>query len=309
MRCFTRHEFALHYAAIIYGSQHVIIKLILNKNPYSILISTVRFSLSSICSMIVLYSCKKCTPVNNETISLFPNSHSTDSKIFFKGIELGLYTFGGFALQTLGLKYTTATRSAYLLYLNVKIVPILKYIFCKKIYPYRVWISVFFAALGTMILALDDHSTGGRLNIGDVLSFSSAIVSSCFIIRADNDLCDHDLLKLNTFTLTSTSLYFFVVSCFTYEIYHVELMTSSCLWIYMSYIILIVTCLGQYLQFYGQTHISPEKSALIFALDPVYNMIFSFIILEESFTIQGIIGILFILIGVITNHCDYSIAI
>ena len=36
-------------------------------------------------------------------------------------MELGLYTFLGFGLQAIGLETTTASRSAFLLYLNVKI--------------------------------------------------------------------------------------------------------------------------------------------------------------------------------------------
>ena len=40
------------------------------------------------------------------------------------GAELGFWSFLGFALQAVGLETTSATRSAFLLYLNVKLVPL-----------------------------------------------------------------------------------------------------------------------------------------------------------------------------------------
>ena len=46
-----------------------------------------------------------------------------DATTWRDGLELGAWGFLGFACQTVGLETTTACRSAFLLYLNVKLVP------------------------------------------------------------------------------------------------------------------------------------------------------------------------------------------
>jgi hypothetical protein len=48
-------------------------------------------------------------------------SKSNRAALLRGGIELGLYTFLGFGFQAIGLETTTASRSAFLLYLNVKV--------------------------------------------------------------------------------------------------------------------------------------------------------------------------------------------
>lgn len=294
-----RYHLALHIAAIIFGSQHVVTKVILQDLPYPIFLNVIRFSLSLIFCVTSLFINYMCAILDNENENeeLIPNSRNHD--IFYKGLELGIYTFGGFFLQTIGLKYTTASRSAYLLYLNVKFVPIFNYIIYRKVYSKNTWLSVFFAMSGTLVLALDEASSGGPLNLGDILSMMSAIVSSLYIIRAETHFSKYLLMKLNTYTLLSTSIYFIIVySLQRNEIpeFHNFDSKITCLLLYLSF---VVTFLGQYLQFYGQTYISSEKSALIFALDPVYNVIFSFIVLNEHFTKQGVTGIVMILIGVL----------
>lgn len=55
----------------------------------------------------------------------------------------------------------------------------------------------------------------------------------------------------------------------------------------ISYLSLIVTCVGQYLQIYGQTHIDSDRATLIFSLDPVYSVIFSYIIIDERPALLG----------------------
>jgi drug/metabolite transporter (DMT)-like permease len=78
------------------------------------------------------------------------------------GAELGIYTFLGFAFQAIGLETTTASRSAFLLYLNVKLVPFFAAIFLKRKIEASTWISALFAVVGTSLLSTD----GGPLNVG-----------------------------------------------------------------------------------------------------------------------------------------------
>ena len=57
------------------------------------------------------------------------------------GAELGCWMFAGFALQAVGLQLTSASRSAFLLYLNVKLVPVLAFLLYGRQIAARTWAS------------------------------------------------------------------------------------------------------------------------------------------------------------------------
>jgi drug/metabolite transporter (DMT)-like permease len=69
-------------------------------------------------------------------------------------VELGLYTFLGFSLQAVGLETTTAARSAFLLYLNVKMVPFLAYALYGRSISTTTWTSALLALTGELLLKL-----------------------------------------------------------------------------------------------------------------------------------------------------------
>ena len=107
-----------------------------------------------------------------------------DEETWRWGAELGVWSFLGFALQTVGLETTTATRSAFLLYLNVKFVPLLELANGKTL-PRGTWLSAFAALSGTLLLAADSDTINGSWAPGDTLSVLAALASACFIIRLE----------------------------------------------------------------------------------------------------------------------------
>merc|ERR1719507_1867549 len=75
------------------------------------------------------------------------------------GAELAVWLFLGFSLQSLGLLYTTAQRSALLLYLNVKLVPFLAVVVFGRRIPLSAWLLAAAALAGTGLVA-GDGATG-----------------------------------------------------------------------------------------------------------------------------------------------------
>lgn len=104
-----------------------------------------------------------------------------DAETIKAGSELGLYTFLGFAFQSIGLATTTASRSAFLLYLNVKIVPFLAAVIYKRTISPVTWTSAFLALAGTALLSTD----GGWPNTGDLWCIGAAVASALYILRLE----------------------------------------------------------------------------------------------------------------------------
>jgi drug/metabolite transporter (DMT)-like permease len=107
---------------------------------------------------------------------------SADAKPWIAaGAEMGLWTFLGFALQSVGLQYTSVGRSAFLLYLNVKLVPVFAFLLLGRKSGWSVWTSAAAAVIGTALLCGD----GSPPNIGDAYSLAAAAASAMYILRLE----------------------------------------------------------------------------------------------------------------------------
>ena len=65
------------------------------------------------------------------------------------------------------------------------------------------------------------------------------------------------------------------------------------------YLGFIATGICNFLQTLGQRVVAAEKAAIVYSLDPVYGAFFSNLFLGETLGMQGIAGIVFVLLGVL----------
>ena len=191
--------FLLNFVAVLWGSQHVVIKSSLDNFPATSVVNFWRFASSSVLflpalidvirrgrgggigiggvavkkdklnqsnqkapSTLKISSTSSISSVNEQSDEI-TESDSLKASVVAAGVELGLYTFLGFALQAVGLETTTASRSAFLLYLNVKFVPFLAAGLLKRKITPTTWISASLALGGTCLLSFD----GSPPNVGD----------------------------------------------------------------------------------------------------------------------------------------------
>lgn len=178
--------FLLNFVAILWGTQHCVIKSALDSYPSSSILNFWRFSLSTLLFM----------------PSLIDSMKIKDSKEWKAGAELGLYTFLGFGFQAIGLETTTAARSAFLLYLNVKLVPFLGALVFKREIKPLTWVSAFLAFGGTCLLSTD----GGPINIGDFWCIGAAVVSALFILRLEKFSQENNASRLNSISFFSVAV-------------------------------------------------------------------------------------------------------
>eukprot|EP00741_Cyanophora_paradoxa_P006617 tig00001027_g6402.t1 len=255
----------LNVAAVIWGSQHAVIKdAVETVSPG--LLNLCRFGLAA---------------------ATFLPFLPRDAATWRAGGELGLYMFGGFVLQSIGLQMTTASRSAFLLYLNVKFVPILGALLFGRRIGLEVWASAAVALSGTLLLAYD----GLPPNEGDAWSVLAALVSALFILRLEGFAARHEAAPLNAASLWTTvalSAGYVAAMEGVPNLADVEGLWDQAAPI--AFLGLVVTALSNFIQTVGQRYVSAEKASLIFALDPVYGAVFSYFILGETLGPRGLAG-------------------
>lgn len=238
------------------------------------------------------------------------------------GAEMGFWMFLGFAFQAVGLGSTTAQRSGFLLYLNVKFVPFLARILLGREISGSTWISALTAFTGTALLAYGSGSGGNGgaysfdLNAGDLWSIAAAAASAMFILRLERASSEvADAAQLNSACLWMVTLLAAVWTVggqaavgggeASVTDFHPWADVSSIIYqhpLEMIYLSGVTTAFANWIQAKAQRDISAERASVIYAMDPVYGAAFSYLLLGETLGgVPGWIGAGLITVAAATN--------
>ncbi|MGO9482029.1 MAG: DMT family transporter [Candidatus Kryptoniota bacterium] len=221
---------------------------------------------------------------------------SMDKSTLIDGVSLGVLLMIGFAFQTIGLKYTTSSKSAFITGLLVAFTPIAQAIIEKKLPSRGNWIGVGLVAIGLFLLT----SPGGQsFNIGDLLTFFCAISYAIYIVYLDIFSKKHDVSKLTLLQLSVTSLLSVSVAPFleTMEVHF----TSGLIWALL-YTSIFATVFATYLQTKYQRDTTPVRAAIIFSMEPVLANVIAFFAFGEFLGYIGAIGGALIIAGLLTSE-------
>ena len=141
---------ALNCCTVLWGTQHAVIKGLVVVSPLPSLVNAIRFSVAAFVTTAVRTLLLTCgmlpsTPVERPGVC----------GLLVGAAELAVWQTLGFTLQLVGLNWTTASRSAFLLYLNAFFVPIVATVIGEQGIGLRTWLCVGLAVLGTSLLCND----------------------------------------------------------------------------------------------------------------------------------------------------------
>ncbi len=221
---------------------------------------------------------------------------SMDRATFTDGIFLGLLLMIGFAFQTVGLQYTTASKSAFITGLLVAFTPIAQAVIEKRMPGRGNMIGVVLVAIGLYLLT----SPGGQgFNIGDVLTLFCAISYAIYIVYLDVFSKKHDVSKLTLLQLVVTSMLSITVAPFV-ETMHVHF-TVGFIWALL-YTVILATVFATYLQTKYQRETTPVRAAIIFSMEPVMANVIAFFAFGEFVGWIGAVGGALIITGLLVSE-------
>jgi len=298
----------LNVVAVIWGSQHPIIKMVV-EDCDAAAFSLVRFCLAA--TIATLFS---PPPLPVRTRQQDTDDSIKSAQVTWRwGAEMGLWMFLGYAFQAIGLEFTTAQRSGFLLYLNVKFVPFFAKILFGRDISIPTWISAFVAVLGTALLSWEGKSLD--FNIGDVWSIAAAATSAMFILRleaAASQVSDSGALNATCLWVVTIASFLWTLGQGIMDTSISTIETIPNIWdnvlhtikshpLELVYLSGVTTALANYIQTRAQKNVSAERASVIYAMDPVYGAMFSFWLLGERLTNFGMAGAGLITIAAATN--------
>ena len=215
----------------------------------------------------------------------------------FCGFLLGAALFSGFALQILGLQYTTASKNAFLTATNVVMVPFIAFLLERKKIELKSIAGAILALSGAGILSLtSDFSVG----LGDSLTLFCAIGFAFQIYLTGKYVHRIRPAILNFMQMLSAAILSFIGLLFSGRITLTGVSSSGLL--AMLYLGVVSTTVCYFLQIWAQKYVDESKSAIILSLEAVFGTVFSVILLQEEVTGRMLLGSLTIFLAVLVSE-------
>ena len=212
------------------------------------------------------------------------------------GILMGIALFAGFALQIIGLQYTTPSKNEFLTALNVVIVLFIAFIILKKKVGMKGIIGAIMSVIGVALLSLNGNLT---LSLGDGLTLLCAVGFAFQIFFTGEFVKKYPASVLNMVQMITA----FVLSAVSLVIFgENDLQVTTQGWLSVLYLGVISTTVCYLLQTACQKYVDETKAAIVLSMESVFGTIFSIIILHEVITLRMVIGCAIILAAVIISN-------
>lgn len=224
---------------------------------------------------------------------------SLGREIVKPALALSLLLFATYALQTVGIQYTTASKSSFFSGLAVMIVPVFSIFYLKTRLALRNILSILTAMLGLFLLSFTGSDFS--FNLGD---FLTVLCSVCYAWQ---------LLLTGTFVqkqdptlLAIVQLFFVSVMGFGCALFFEPLPASISAVSFASLLFSAVLCtaFAFWIQTTAQQFTSASHIALIFTMEPVFGATTSYLFLHEILGIKGIAGGLLIIAAMLISELD-----
>jgi drug/metabolite transporter (DMT)-like permease len=220
---------------------------------------------------------------------------------FKAGALVGTFLWLGYEFQTTGLKLTTPSKSAFLTGVSVVLVPLFLALFWrKKLRPWT-WAGVAMAFVGLYLLTVPNGEAGASfnltgVNLGDVLTLGCAIGFALQIIFMGKATQVYRFEQLATIQAATAAVLMAVTFPMVEHVYVVW--SARVIWA-IAITGLLGTAAAFTIQAWAQQFTSPTYTALIFALEPVFAWLTSYLVLRERLGYRGGVGAMLILIGIV----------
>jgi drug/metabolite transporter (DMT)-like permease len=208
------------------------------------------------------------------------------------GAVLGLLLAAGYALQTAGLERTTVSSAGFITGLYVVFTPVLGLLLFRSPVGRAVWVGVALAVFGLALLS----GVGVGEPLGDLLVLAASAVYSLQIVLMERYAPRYDPVAFTQAEMLAAFVGFAVVAV---ALGQVEVPRGATVWGALLVTGVFASALGFLVQTWAQRRTSATRTALAFALEPVWAGIFGFWLAGDRLGALGWGGCALIMVGIV----------
>ena len=265
--------------ALVWGATFVLVKQAL-ADVSTLLFLTLRFSVAAVALAVIFHKEFR-----------LPNARASA----LRGAFAGIFLFGGYVLQTTGLRCTSASKAGFITGLYVPLVPLIGGLVNRKLPQISELAGVAMACAGMFLLTVQTDIF--HIAPGDLLVAGCAVAYALQML-----ILGHYAPVSNMGVLTvaqiSTGALVGAATCWWVE--PARIILSPNVWIALGITSVLATALAFTVQTWAQRWTSPTRTALIFATEPVFAWVTSYLVAGEVLSRRAGVGAALIIGGILT---------
>jgi drug/metabolite transporter (DMT)-like permease len=211
------------------------------------------------------------------------------------GVLLGVLLAAGYALQTAGLERTTASSAGFITGLYVVLVPLVALVLFRERIGRGVWVGAGLALVGLAMLSGVDAGSAA----GDLLILGCALAFGFQIPLTGRFAPHYDPLAL---TLVQMLVAFVGFTAIAVSLGEVELPRGGTVWAALLVTGIFASALAYLIQTWAQRTISAARTAVVYAMEPVFAGFFGYLLAGDRLGTLGWAGCAVILAGIVVSE-------
>lgn len=222
------------------------------------------------------------------------------------GLIMGIFLTLAYLFQTYGIKYTTASKNAFITALYVVLVPFLYWKISKKRPGLNQIAAGLVAVIGLALLTLK-HESG--INLGDALTFLCGVYFAVHMICTEEYTKRCDPILLATVQVAAVGVFNWLLAPFLDGpgAFNPAILLHKSLILGLLYLSLICTTVGFLIQTVGQKYLSANTVSLLLSLEAVFGTLFSVIFLGEVLTGRMILGCVLMFSALLLSELRFTV--
>jgi drug/metabolite transporter (DMT)-like permease len=224
-----------------------------------------------------------------------PRLGSLGRRGWLAGSALGLLLAAGYALQTLGLERTTVSSAGFITGLYVVFTPVLALLLFRAHVGVAVWVGVALAIVGLAMLS----GVGAGDPVGDLLVLAGSAAYSLQIVLMERYAPRYDAIAFTQAEMVAAFGGFMVVTLAAGQL---ELPRGWTVWGALLVTGVFASALGFLVQTWAQRRTSATRTALAFAMEPVWAGLFGFWLAGDRLGALGWGGCAVIMAGIVVSE-------
>ncbi|MCT4620897.1 MAG: DMT family transporter [Marinisporobacter sp.] len=278
-------DISLLLVAMIWGGGFIVMKDTLHiLQPFYM--NALRFCVASITLAIIFW--KKTRKITKKDLKY--------------GAIVGVFLWIAFITQTVGLQYTTVSKSAFLTGTNVVVVPFLVWGLTKKHPDWYALLGAILCAIGIGLLTLQGSL---HIGLGDSLTLVCAVFFAAHITSVGYFAEGMDPINLATIQMGVTGILSIIgalilepVPKFTGNVFDLT--------ISLSYMTFVSTMGAFFIQNVAQKYTTSTHAAIILSLESVFGTIFGVVLMGDLLNGHMLIGCVLIFCAIIIAETKLS---
>lgn len=215
------------------------------------------------------------------------------------GAVLGVLLFAAYWTQTVGLKYTTPGKNAFLTAVYCVIVPFLFWFVAKRRpSAYNICAAVL-CIVGVGLVSLSGEEL--TIGFGDGMTLVCSVMFAAHIVATAVVSKKADIMALTVVQFAVSGVLGCVVGLLTEPLPNVAAITPDFLF-NMAYLVILASCVAMGFQNAAVAKVPPSQAAVLLSLESVFGVGASILLYGEQMTFALVLGFALILGAVILSE-------